>query len=120
MNNIFSKSLLRYLSSLRLLVACPILFNGLKSVVTKRVKPTALLCAIDSLSITQFFKNKIFQPFFATKATGEGTGLGLSLSYDIVKAHGEELKVESPPAEGEDLPSNEVVSKFIITLPLNE
>jgi two-component system, NtrC family, sensor kinase len=38
-------------------------------------------------------KNKIFQPFFTTKPTGEGTGLGLSLSYDIVKAHGGELTV---------------------------
>jgi two-component system NtrC family sensor kinase len=40
-------------------------------------------------------KDKIFQPFFTTKPTGEGTGLGLSLSYDIVKAHGGEITVES-------------------------
>jgi signal transduction histidine kinase len=45
-------------------------------------------------------KDKIFQPFFTTKPTGEGTGLGLSLSYDIVKAHGGELKVESSEGEG--------------------
>ncbi|HKK39432.1 MAG TPA: ATP-binding protein, partial [Cryomorphaceae bacterium] len=43
-------------------------------------------------------KDKIFQPFFTTKPTGQGTGLGLSLSYDIVKAHGGELTVESPSA----------------------
>jgi two-component system, NtrC family, sensor kinase len=52
---------------------------------------------------------KIFQPFFTTKPTGEGTGLGLSLSYDIVKAHGGELKVETKEGEG---------TEFIIHLPL--
>ncbi len=45
--------------------------------------------------IPEEIKNKIFQPFFTTKPTGQGTGLGLSLSYDIVKAHGGELKVET-------------------------
>jgi signal transduction histidine kinase len=52
--------------------------------------------------------DKIFQPFFTTKPTGEGTGLGLSLSYDIVKAHGGELKVETKESEG---------TEFIIHLP---
>lgn len=51
---------------------------------------------------------KIFQPFFTTKPTGQGTGLGLSLSYDIIKAHGGELKVETKEGEG---------SVFIIHLP---
>lgn len=45
-------------------------------------------------------KDKIFQPFFTTKPTGQGTGLGLSMSYDIVKAHGGELKVETEVGEG--------------------
>ena len=53
--------------------------------------------------------DKIFQPFFTTKPTGEGTGLGLSLSYDIVKAHGGELKVETKEGEG---------SVFVILLPV--
>ncbi|NVJ85438.1 MAG: HAMP domain-containing histidine kinase, partial [Algoriphagus sp.] len=45
-------------------------------------------------------KDKIFQPFFTTKPTGSGTGLGLSLSYDIVKAHGGELLVHSEEGKG--------------------
>ena len=45
--------------------------------------------------IPQKVLDKIFQPFFTTKPTGQGTGLGLSLSYDIIKAHGGELKVET-------------------------
>ncbi len=66
--------------------------------------------------IPQKVLDKIFQPFFTTKPTGQGTGLGLSLSYDIVKAHGGELKVETLPAgqagkEGEG-------AEFIIELPL--
>ncbi len=54
--------------------------------------------------------DKIFQPFFTTKPTGQGTGLGLSLSYDIVKAHGGELKVETKEEEG---------SKFVIIIPVS-
>ena len=49
--------------------------------------------------IPSSIKEKIFQPFFTTKPTGEGTGLGLSLSYDIIKAHGGEIKVETLSAE---------------------
>lgn len=45
-------------------------------------------------------KNKIFQPFFTTKPTGQGTGLGLSLAYDIIKAHGGEIQVSTTEGEG--------------------
>jgi len=50
--------------------------------------------------IPQKVVDKIFQPFFTTKPTGEGTGLGLSLSYDIIKAHGGEIKMETKEGEG--------------------
>jgi signal transduction histidine kinase len=58
--------------------------------------------------IPQKVIDKIFQPFFTTKPTGEGTGLGLSLSYDIIKSHGGELKAETKENE---------FAEFIITLP---
>ncbi|MEZ5029269.1 MAG: ATP-binding protein [Ferruginibacter sp.] len=55
-------------------------------------------------------KDKIFQPFFTTKPTGQGTGLGLSLSYDIItKGHGGQLKVETKESE---------FTKFVINLPV--
>ena len=61
--------------------------------------------------------DKIFQPFFTTKPTGQGTGLGLSLSYDIVKAHGGELKVETKPANAGSDGEGEG-SEFIIQIPI--
>ncbi|HYQ58097.1 MAG TPA: ATP-binding protein [Draconibacterium sp.] len=67
------------------------------------------ICVKDNGSgIPDYIKDKIFQPFFTTKPTGQGTGLGLSLSYDIVKAHGGEIKVESTKGEG---------TTFIIQIP---
>jgi signal transduction histidine kinase len=59
--------------------------------------------------IPESIKEKIFQPFFTTKPTGSGTGLGLSLAYDIIKAHNSEIKVETKESEG---------SEFIIHLPV--
>jgi signal transduction histidine kinase len=55
--------------------------------------------------------DKIFQPFFTTKPTGSGTGLGLSLSYDIIKANGGEIAVESTASKG---------TTFTIILPINQ
>ena len=61
--------------------------------------------------IPQNIIDKIFQPFFTTKPTGEGTGLGLSLAYDIItKEHNGTIKVESKEGEG---------SEFIIQLPIS-
>ena len=59
--------------------------------------------------ISKAIIEKIFQPFFTTKPTGQGTGLGLSLSYDIVKAHAGELSVETEEGKG---------SQFVIELPI--
>ena len=61
--------------------------------------------------IPQKVLDKIFQPFFTTKPTGQGTGLGLSLSYDIIKTHGGELKVETKEGEG---------TEFIVVLPIEK
>jgi two-component system NtrC family sensor kinase len=59
--------------------------------------------------IPQNIIDKIFHPFFTTKPTGQGTGLGLSLAYDIIKAHGGEIRVKSTEGEG---------SEFIVQLPI--
>ena len=79
------------------------------SVTTKKLNNAIELTVKDNGSgIPQKVVDKIFQPFFTTKPTGEGTGLGLSLSYDIIKAHGGEIKVETKEGEG---------SEFIVNLP---
>jgi two-component system NtrC family sensor kinase len=80
------------------------------SVRTKRLPDYAEIRISDNgMGIPSNVLHKIFQPFYTTKPTGEGTGLGLSLSYDIVKAHGGELKVNTKEGEG---------SEFIIQLPV--
>jgi signal transduction histidine kinase len=79
------------------------------SVTTKKSENRVCITVSDNGNgIPQKIIDKIFQPFFTTKPTGEGTGLGLSLSYDIIKAHGGEIKVESKEGEGTD---------FIIQVP---
>ncbi len=80
------------------------------SVSTKKEGNKVLISVKDNGNgIPQNILDKIFQPFFTTKPTGQGTGLGLSLSYDIVKAHGGELKVETKENEG---------TTFLISLPI--
>ena len=71
------------------------------SITTKKTESHVLITVSDNGNgIPQNIVDKIFQPFFTTKPTGQGTGLGLSLSYDIVKAHSGEIKVESIENEG--------------------
>lgn len=80
------------------------------SVSTKKLNKTIEIRVRDNGNgIPEEVMDKIFQPFFTTKPTGEGTGLGLSLSYDIIKAHSGELKVETKENE---------FTEFIIYLPL--
>lgn len=83
-------------------------FEPVVSVSTKKRSDRIEIKVQDNgTGIPQKVLEKIFQPFFTTKPTGQGTGLGLSLAYDIVKAHGGELKVETSEGEG---------SAFIIQL----
>jgi two-component system, NtrC family, sensor kinase len=87
--------------------------SGYKPLVTlttsKQGDQVVIEVADNGTGMTEQVKEKIFQPFFTTKPTGEGTGLGLSLSYDIVKAHGGEIKVEATEGEG---------TEFVILLPI--
>jgi signal transduction histidine kinase len=84
-------------------------YNPTVQVNTKKVNGKVEIQVIDNGNgIPQKILDKIFQPFFTTKPTGQGTGLGLSLSYDIIMAHGGELKVETIEGEG---------SEFTIQLP---
>ena len=79
------------------------------TVSTKKIGGSIEIRVTDNgMGIPPHVVEKIFQPFFTTKPTGQGTGLGLSLSYDIVKAHGGELKAETEEGIG---------STFIISIP---
>ena len=86
------------------------MYDPIVAVRTKKMGDKIFISVKDNGNgIPQKVLDKIFQPFFTTKPPGQGTGLGLSLSYDIVKAHGGELKVETKEGEG---------SEFIILLPV--
>ena len=76
-------------------------FEPLVSVVTKKENDKVVIKVIDNgFGIPQSSVDKIFQPFYTTKPAGQGTGLGLSLSYDIIKAHDGTIKVETKENEG--------------------
>ncbi len=84
-------------------------YEPVVSVITKKDdKKVEIIVKDNGIGIPQKALDKIFQPFFTTKPTGEGTGLGLSLSYDIVKAHGGDIKIDTNEGEG---------TEFIIELP---
>jgi signal transduction histidine kinase len=87
--------------------------NGYEPTVTVKTKKAndsiQISVADNGNGIPPQLIDKIFQPFFTTKPTGQGTGLGLSLAYDIIKAHRGELKVETTEGQG---------SEFIIQLPI--
>ena len=86
-------------------------YKPLVSVETKRINGKAEIRVRDNGNgIPQKVLDKIFQPFFTTKPTGQGTGLGLSLAYDIIKAHGGDIKVKTNEGDG---------SEFLIQLPLS-
>jgi signal transduction histidine kinase/ligand-binding sensor domain-containing protein len=88
----------------------PELYKPTVSVTTMKCDDKVQIIVKDNGNgIPQNIVDKIFQPFFTTKPTGQGTGLGLSLAYDIIKAHGGSLKVESKEGEG---------SEFVILLPV--
>jgi signal transduction histidine kinase len=79
------------------------------TVSTKKLSDKIEIRVVDNGNgIPQKVLDKIFQPFFTTKPAGQGTGLGLSLAYDTIKAHGGEIKVESKEGKG---------SEFVIQMP---
>jgi signal transduction histidine kinase len=86
-------------------------YGALVKLSTKRLQDNIEIRLEDNgIGIPDAIREKIFQPFFTNKPTGQGTGLGLSLSYDIVKAHGGTLEVNSQEGVG---------SEFIVRLPTN-
>jgi len=90
--------------------ACTITKDPTVTVSTARVSGGIKISVSDNgPGIPEEIKDKIFQPFFTTKPAGQGTGLGLSLSYDIVKAHGGELTLDS---------NEEVGTQFTIKIPI--
>ena len=76
-------------------------FKPMVSVTTKKSKTQLEISITDNGNgIPKHILDKIYQPFFTTKPAGQGTGLGLSMSYDIIKAHDGELKVTTKESKG--------------------
>ncbi len=99
------------------LVEAGLVYEPTVSISTKKVGDKVEIKVADNGNgIPQNIVDKIFQPFFTTKPTGQGTGLGLSLSYDIIKAHGGELKVETKEARPDEPFGQGEGSTFIIKL----
>lgn len=95
-------------------------FVGRYTLITKKQNNKVAITIKDNgPGIPQNIVDKIFQPFFTTKPTGQGTGLGLSLSYDIVKAHGGEINVRTLPAEDVRQPDGAAGgTEFTVLLPI--
>jgi len=113
MNNIFLKSWYRHVPSLGL-SASPIAYTPrikIRGYKTLRAYGSEFFLLGWENVNAQKVLEKIFQLFYTTKPTGQGTGLGLSLSYDIVKAHGGELQTESYSENG---------TTFLLTLPTRQ
>ncbi|HEU4861127.1 MAG TPA: ATP-binding protein, partial [Chitinophagaceae bacterium] len=84
-------------------------FEPLVTVVTKKENQKVVIKVKDNgFGIPQSSVDKVFQPFYTTKPPGQGTGLGLSLSYDVIKAHGGTINIETKEGEG---------SVFVVELP---
>jgi len=81
--------------------------------ITTRTIGMSVLVAFDDdgCGITEADRSRLFDPFFTTKPAGEGTGLGLFVSYEIVRAHGGEIAVESEPGRG---------ARFEVRIPLRQ
>jgi len=86
-------------------------YEPIVSVRSKKINDEVIISIADNGNgIPEKALDKVFQPFFTTKPTGQGTGLGLSLSYDIIKAHQGKISIRNTIGAG---------AEFIITLPIN-
>jgi nitrogen-specific signal transduction histidine kinase len=108
MSNVLFRSWYKYVPSLRLSLFITDFIHRIKIRCYKIIRAYGSVHVLQENGRPHNLIDKIFQPFFTTKPTGQGTGLGLSLSYDIVKAHGGEIQVESRVGCG---------STFTISLP---